>query len=409
MTARVLIASTTDWPASARLAGAFAQSGCAVQALAPARAPVRESRHVERHHPYRPAAPLASLAAALAEAEPDLIVPCDDRMVRHLLKFGGDVAARSLGELAQYETLLSRVGQIAVAREQGIVAPKTVAVTSEAVLDYALGHVGLPAVLKTDGSWGGEGVAFAATRGEAFEAYRRLKTPVSWPRGLARAWRRRDLHHAVDALAPPPPAISLQAFVAGTPANTAFACWQGAVLAMVHVEVLMESKPGGPASVVRRVASPEMDAAARTLAARFGLSGLHGLDFMRDGEGALHFIELNPRATQIAAMAWGPGLDCPAALARMARQATDRPAATELAVVALFPQEWSRDPASAYLATAHHDVPWDDPGVVRVCLEKGGGRMPLPDAAPLPGLELPGEPAAPGLCARTAQSSVNVS
>jgi len=408
MSARVLIASTTDWHAPARLAGAFANAGSTVQALAPARAPIRASRYVDVHHVYRALAPLASLSVAVARAEPDLIVPCDDRMLWHLVNLGGQAVDRSLGDLSRFEALRSRVGQIAAACDEGIAAPKTVAVTSEAVLEYALGHVGLPAVLKTDGSWGGEGVAFVATRAEAIAAYRRFATLLSLPRALARTWRRRDLHHATDALAPAQSAISLQAFVAGTPANTAFACWRGEVLAAVHVDVLMESKSGGPASVIRRIASPEMDAAARKLAARFGLSGLHGLDFVRDATGALHVIEINPRATQTAAIAWGAGLDCPAALARMFGPAVDRPAVTNGSDVALFPQEWNRDPTSPYLASAYHDVPWDDPGVLGACVT--GGRIPpLLDTAALPGLEMPGRPAVSGLCTGTAQSSVNVS
>jgi hypothetical protein len=37
-------------------------------------------------------------------------------------------------------------------------------------------------------------------------------------------------------------------------------------------------------------------------------------------------------------------------------------------VVAIFPREWQRDPVSPYLKSAHHDVPWDDPAVVRASL-----------------------------------------
>jgi hypothetical protein len=33
--------------------------------------------------------------------------------------------------------------------------------------------------------------------------------------------------------------------------------------------------------------------------------------------------------------------------------------------IALFPQEWQRDPASPFIAGAYHDVPWDAPALVR--------------------------------------------
>ena len=37
--------------------------------------------------------------------------------------------------------------------------------------------------------------------------------------------------------------------------------------------------------------------------------------------------------------------------------------------VALFPNEWCRDPASAYFTTAYHDVPWQDPGLLERLVE----------------------------------------
>ena len=58
--------------------------------------------------------------------------------------------------------------------------------------------------------------------------------------------------------------------------------------------------------------SPRPRVRARRIAARFGLSGLQGLDFVRDEEGLPHLIEINPRATQICHLALGS--DLPAAL-----------------------------------------------------------------------------------------------
>jgi predicted ATP-grasp superfamily ATP-dependent carboligase len=56
-------------------------------------------------------------------------------------------------------------------------------------------------------------------------------------------------------------------------------------------------RANGAASVVRRADSTMMDGIAATIALRFGLSGLQGLDYMRDTLGNLHLIEMNPRAT----------------------------------------------------------------------------------------------------------------
>ncbi len=54
-----------------------------------------------------------------------------------------------------------------------------------------------------------------------------------------------------------------------------------------------------------------------------------------------------------------------------------RPLLTENPVIALFPQEWQRDPDSPWLHSAYPDVPWDDPGVLRACLTPGQ-KLPAP-------------------------------
>ena len=90
---------------------------------------------------------------------------------------------------------------------------------------------------------------------------------------------------------------------------------------------------------------------------------------MRDENGQAHLIEINPRATQTSHLAFGEGADLPAALIAAANGSRSfvRPA-IEAATVALFPQAWLADPASACLSNAHHDVPWDDLGVLRACV-----------------------------------------
>ncbi len=190
---------------------------------------------------------------------------------------------------------------------------------------------------------------------------------------MLRAILRRDANFLREALSPPVRTVNLQAFVPGRPATSAFACWKGRVLASIHMDVLETLYPRGPATVMRRIDCPRMEQAAVQLAERFGLSGLHGLDFVRDKKGQPHLIEMNPRATQASAFALGPGHDLAAALAGCVTPAArwPRPLLTENPVIALFPQEWRRDPQSPWLHSAYPDVPWDDPGVLRACLAPG--------------------------------------
>ncbi len=379
MARKVLLLTTVDWMSTARYAGGFAAAGWAVDAVCPRGAPVALSRYVDAHHRYRPLRALSSLRAAIGASRPDLIVTCDDRGVALLLRLYGrekpdsplaTLIRRSLGTPENFAAMISRDGSMRAAAEAGIRVPETVAVADEAELEACFARFGFPLVLKADGSWGGDGVAVARSREEALAAFRRLKRPASRLRNAARAWRRKDAHFLLAALRPPAPRVSVQKFVAGRGAASAFACWKGEIVGALYYDVLMSDGAMGPPSVIRRVDCLQMADASRRVAQRFGLSGIYGLDFIRDHAGDVHLIEINPRTTQGGTLAFGEGRDLPSALAAcVTRSPATRREAIASDVVAFFPSEWQRDAASPYLACGFHNVPWDDPAVLRQCFD----------------------------------------
>jgi hypothetical protein len=377
MSARVLLLSSVGWPSVARLAAGFAYASCTVDALAPAGAAVTASRYLSRWHRYTALAPLAAMRNAITRSQPDLLVCCDDRVLGQLLCLyrhesgGGTIAElvrNSLGNPEAVPRLVSRSGFIAEARSEGIRVPETLAVSDRQELDQAIAILGFPLVLKADGSWGGDGVVIARNAAEARAAFERLSRPPSLLRGTARALKRRDLHFAREAMLAQPRQISAQKFIAGSPAASAFAAWRGEVIGAVYYDVLVADGAIGPPNVIRRVDCPQLQEASQRVAKRFGLSGAHGLDFIRDADGAAHLIEINARATQGSTLAFGPGRDLPSALAgRLVSNPGARPAIPN-DVVAIFPREWKRDPSSPFLVSAYHDVPWDDPAVLLASL-----------------------------------------
>lgn len=381
MARKILLYATLKWPSAARYAGGFAAAGCDVYALSPDGAPVQSSRYVSGNHLYRPLRPLRSLRKAISRTAPDLIVPCDDRAVRHLLRLyqtekgspAAALVARSLGTPENYDRVMSRSGSLAALREMGIRVPDTLPVTSEAELDACLATTGLPAVLKSDDSWGGEGVVIVRTAEEARAAYAKLSNPPSRLRSIARAAKRRDPHFLLAALKPSAPAVCVQRFIEGQPAASAFAADGGRLVGALHYDVLVSHGTIGPPSVIRRVDCREMMAASTAAAKCFGLSGLHGLDFIRDSSGAVHLIEINPRATQGGTLPFGVGRDLPSALASiLSPDPVGMRRAIDKEIVVFFPREWKHNPASPYLKTGHHDVPWDDPAVMDAALAAAG-------------------------------------
>jgi hypothetical protein len=370
--ARILIASVTDWPFPARLAGAFTGLGAKVEAVCLRRSPLHRSGLAIRLHPFCAFKPLPALGAAIARAAPDLVIPCDDLMAELLWRLAEarpqfkPLIARSCGNLEAFPVLAARNDFLREAAKAGAPSAATIALESEADLSRAIAAFGLPLVLKADASWGGDGVVIAQDAAAAKAALARFSPAPRW-KLAARALKRGEPHLLVRARFAVPPAPGAQRFVAGHPATSSIACWRGRLLAANHFDVRVSSGGAGgtgPATVLGLSRDPAMQDSARRIAARFGLSGLYGLDYMRGADGSIALLEINPRATPTAHLALGPDHDLIAALLTAAgHPVPDRPALTRQDTIALFPQEWRRDPQSPHLAAAYHDLPEADPAL----------------------------------------------
>jgi hypothetical protein len=163
------------------------------------------------------------------------------------------------------------------------------------------------------------------------------------------------------------PALTMQQFIAGRPANTMLACRDGKVMAMVTVEVLCAQSSTGTALAVRLIENEEIRTAAELLAERLQLSGFHGLDFMIEDEtGHAYLIELNPRCTQLGHLQIAVQGDLVGALCGATggggSQQNERPIYEE--TIAFFPEALFSKPHCPFLATSYVDVPWEEPRLV---------------------------------------------
>jgi glutathione synthase/RimK-type ligase-like ATP-grasp enzyme len=383
----ILLTATLRWPIAARLAIAFAKLGCRVEAVCPRQHPAsRTARAVARLYPYALLRPLESLRAAIESAEPDLIIPCDDDAAMHLRELfvlataeGAParelraLIARSLGTPDACALATERGRFLSLAAEEGVRIPATAIVESARELCAWCSEHGFPAVLKIDRSWGGQGVAIVPNLAEARQAFARLVSRPSIRSTAAQVLLHRDPSALLNLLKKAPRRVTVQAFIAGSPANRAVACWNGEVLAGCSVEALRTLHPTGPATVVRIIDHPEMTGAVNRLVRRLGISGLWGVDFVLEAStGAAYLIEVNPRATPICHLPLAAGRNLPAALyAQLAGTSPPVPLATiDHDVIAMFPGEWQRDSTSAFLHSHYHDIPWDDPGLIQECVDR---------------------------------------
>jgi len=380
----VLIVTTVRWFPTARLAVTLANAGFTVDAVCPSRHPLVKTHAVHQTYGYHGLRPLASLRDAIAAAKPDLIVPGDDLATQHLHllceqedgagESGANVRAlieRSLGAPEHFRTLYARTKFIKLAEAQGIRVPRTEVISDASDLRNWIAHAGSRTILKADGSSGGIGVRVVRNSEDAEQALRDLQAPPLMARAAKRALFDRDVTLVWPSLLRRHSTVNAQTFVEGREATSAVACWRGEVLASLHFEVVNKVDSAGHATVLRLIENAEMSAAAEKMARRFKLSGMHGFDFMLEAQsGSAYLIEINPRSTQVGHLTLGLGRDIPAALfgAVSGQEVRPAPKVTEDDTIALFPQEWIRDPASPFLQSAYHDVPWDRPELIRACV-----------------------------------------
>lgn len=381
---KVLLLSTCNWISPARLAMALANAGFSVEGLCPSGHLLRQVSVVERLHRYNALLPLRSVGKAIKTAHPDLLLPCDDLATRHLHDLhrktseSGQAATvalieRSLGAPSNYHILEARMPFMELASREGIRSPKTEVVRAISELEKSAKQNAFPLVLKADGTASGEGVAIVRSLEQAHRAFQALQAPPKFVRTIKWVIINHNLHSLLPMLFRRKSVVNAQSYVQGREATTLVACSNGKVLAALHFEVVCTQRTAGPASVLRLIEHPEMSAAAEKMVCRLQLSGVHGFDFMiEEGTGHAYLIEINPRATQVGHLALGPGRDLPAALYSALTGKPVKPAqrTTGCDVIALFPQLWLTNPASAFLRSAYHDVPWEEPNLVRSCLKQ---------------------------------------
>lgn len=341
---------------------------------------------MERCYPYSALRPLASLRTAIKAVAPDLVIACDDTTALQLDRLHAQACAaaplgnelravveRSLGAPAACSLATARSKFLSLAAAEGVRVPATSVINGPRELDDWCARRGLPGVLKLDCTWGGQGVAIVRNREDAQAAYRLLASRPSVTSVLARALLERDPSFVMDWLRNAHRVVTVQDFIPGLPANRAVACWQGQVLAGISVLAMRTQHPTGPATVVRVIENVEMSEAVARVVRRLGITGLWGMDFiLAASTGAAYAVEMNPRATPISHLPLGLSRNLVLALyARLTGHApASAPATIDRDVIALFPGEWRRDGASPYLRNGHHDVPWEELGLVLDCIDR---------------------------------------
>ena len=364
----ILLVCLENWISHARLNRALRDGGFAVAVLAAPGDFVTLSRFVERRFdlravPGRPGAQdtLGSLQDAIEAFRPRFLLPADERTVRlfRLIAAVDDrsrprelsdrtlrLVRRALGTAASHAIRRQRHALMELATRTGIRMPPQTAVTTPAEARAFAAAVGYPIVLKAEDTVGGQGVRVCDDETALAPAIAALR----------------------PATATEQPPLIAQAFIPGRSAARNVVAVEGESLGgFSNVKLTTHPGPRGPGAVNQFIRHPDMDEAMRKTVAGFGFTGIGvGCFVIDDRDGSAWLVEFNPRPGSHVHFAplWGFEM-CKALHARLSGtgEVFGEGEPTTL-IVAKFPNEWMRDPASPYLRTAYHDVPWDDPDLL---------------------------------------------
>ena len=386
-TLKALVIATQNTALAARISMALADVGFRVAALTPIGHPVRRSRKIQDHFAYHTRPKLKSTVRAIDRWSPDLLVCADDLAVRELQTLHQRTAASedkarrhicelielSLGPATSFPAMQNKSDFLAFVETEGLRSPRTIVVPATCAFESAPAELIYPTVVKANQSYGGRCVRVVNSEADVRATVWELQTPSTW-RDIFRKFCGAILGSEVLAplRLPLRRTISLQQYIPGRPSNRAVICWKGKVLEGISVEVVEVQYDYGPASVVRLIDHSEMAMVAQHMVKRLNLSGFVGFDFVLDSSNQAWIIEMNPRVTPICHFSLADGTNLAGSLYTQltGMQSLSRRAPINCGLIVLFPDEILRSPFSEHLLFRQHDVPWDEPEVVRRVLNQ---------------------------------------
>lgn len=356
-----ILCATTDWAGPPRTAGALTKHGAEICIVAPPEsyAALTRFKCADVLLPFTETRrKLPAILRTLAEEFGAHSVLAGDTLAFEALarlvadQDALDLSAATLALLqrsmpsADSVALVAQTSALIAAQSEGACAPP--ASVRDPTPDQAAlfaERVGYPVAVKCDGFTAGNGVTRCTCESALRDALRSVE---------------------------PGRSFLVQKYVTGAVYGVAIAGAEGkAAAAFSFIKETTRPSPHGPASVLKCDRREDLIADASALFERYGLNGFAGVDYIVDANGRAYLLEINPCIVPKSHLSCF-GVDLAGALVGMLRGAP--PPAIVAPVherVAVFPNEWLRDPVSAHLREAYHDAPWDDPAVFAAMASAG--------------------------------------
>ena len=369
---KLLILTVENWGGIARLPKALKNAGFEVAVVCPSISFIAKTLYVDEVFildiKEYSIDMLKSIVKFIRKVNPSIIIPGDDWIVGFLqywliltledkcstidqdtlkcLQF-------SLGNPDYYKYTVSKKNLQELALNTGICMPfqKLIIDLVDAV-NFA-NEQGYPVVLKKEFCSGGHGVAICYNQEEVKNVVYKFKS---------------DKENTI-----------IQKYIQGKTVMHSFVAISGKIAAsLTAIKEQVNPEPTGPSSIVRFIAHLDIQSIAKTLIKYLGYTGFGSFDYIIEEQSkSVYLLESNPRPTPICHLGKNVGVDLCAALFAEIQGQIYVPSEIKVDYpIALFPQEWRRDFGSIYLQNIYHDVPWDDPILLKAYLDSSLNLIP---------------------------------
>jgi hypothetical protein len=370
----LLVTCEAEWLAPIRMPAALHRAGFEVTLLAPPGALAAHSRHVAQSRllPENATAQewLFALVAAVEATVPTILLPGDEMSLRLMQEIAcrpppgpqpdavKDLSAlivRSLGAPQFYEAGVDKALLQPLVEAAGIRIPEFRLPRSPEEAAQAARELGSHVVVKPSDGTGARDVTDWETPQAAAAAFRRMHEGA-------------DRHPAMGRQ----PCVLIQRRIEGLMVPRTSVAFGGKELGGFARERLQTIAPHRGSTVVRYVHAPELATFSRAAARALDITGFFAIEYcVERTTGQAYLIDLSWRMAPSTHTGNLVGVDLCAALAAALRgeevESLDLPEGSSH-MMALFPQEFWRDPKSAALRQYPSDVPWDDPALWRELL-----------------------------------------
>jgi carbamoyl-phosphate synthase large subunit len=376
----LIIALNENWTGISRLPYGLDRAGFKVYALCPKKSFLAKTKFLKKSILYPTFTYSRSfliypwIIIAIVFFKPDLIIPGDEDAVLALqklsngfnkipfLNFISKIIRKSLPSKLFDAVVLNKSDFQEKCRSWGLRTPRNIVLEKPGDAIGIASDLGYPVVLKHDSGYGGSGVFICHNEEDVKKQIELINNNTSSRR------IKNILKNLFFVSIFNDGKISLQQYIEGQIGQSPFCAHNGKVFAF-NPMVRLKTHPGktGPATVSQGYENHDIEYFVKTIAEKLSYIGFGSLEYMVEKtSGNLYIIELNPRPTPTCHMSSDHVTND---LCEMFFKGLNS-IPLELKpfipyTIAMFPGEKKRNPESLYLKESYHDIPLNDPILLR--------------------------------------------